>query len=190
MFLKNITDTDYKVTVNYCKNTRAGLQDCVEQVRRTEIELHEERIRKYKTKSRRTRTEDSDEDSIEPTQKKQKRNKARRTTSTDSSDNTKFEGELNTTEKGLLRFNGECWKKMDEKEKEFVRDYNASVKHGETDKIVIPSGVTIKKKIRRTLSEKSSHLSEPSGSKKALDKRKKGVSFNLSNDDHTAQDEE
>ena len=83
---------------------------------------------------------------------------------------------------------------MDEKEKEFVRDYNASVKHGETDKIVIPSGVTIKKKVRRTqsgyLSEKSSRLSEPSNSKKTSDKRKKGVSFNLSDDDHTTQDDE
>ena len=39
----------------------------------------------------------------------------------------------------MLRFNGECWKKMEEKEKEFVRDYNATIKHGDPiDKVILP----------------------------------------------------
>jgi hypothetical protein len=48
-------------------------------------------------------------------------------------------GELDTTEKGFLRFKSDCWKAMDEKEKEFVREYNASIKHGEPlDKLTLP----------------------------------------------------
>jgi hypothetical protein len=66
-------------------------------------------------------------------------------------ENSKFEGELVTTDKGLLRFDSNCWKTMAEKEKEFVRDYNAAIKHGDpTEKVPVPSGVTVKNKVRRT----------------------------------------
>jgi hypothetical protein len=40
---------------------------------------------------------------------------------TEKAENGTFAGELDTMEKGLLRFKSNCWQKMDEKEKEFVR---------------------------------------------------------------------
>jgi hypothetical protein len=41
---------------------------------------------------------------------------------------------------------------MDEKEKEFVREYNAPVKHGNPlDKLTVPDGISIKNRPRRTL---------------------------------------
>lgn len=76
---------------------------------------------------------DHDDDSMDRSPKRIRRNKTRRMDNTlEKTDNTKFE-------RGLLRFNGECWKKMEEKEKEFVRDYNATTKHGDPiDKVILP----------------------------------------------------
>jgi hypothetical protein len=46
---------------------------------------------------------------------------------------------------------------MDEKEKEFVREYNASVKHGDPlEKLTMPDGISIKNKPRRTLIKQES----------------------------------
>ena len=61
---------------------------------------------------------------------------------------------------------------MSEKEKDFVREYNASVKHGEaTDKVTMPRGITVKTKVRRTQSgEKRKYESE---------KKEKGIRFGL-----------
>jgi hypothetical protein len=96
--------------------------------------------------------ESNDEDSHQD-QKRRKITKARRTnTMTEKAEKQTFAGELNTTEKGLLRFKSNCWQKMDEKEKEFVREYNASVKHGDPlDKLTMPDGISIKNRPRRTL---------------------------------------
>jgi hypothetical protein len=50
-----------------------------------------------------------------------------------------------------LRFNSECWKKMEEAEKEFVLEYNAAIKHGDpTDKVNMPNGISVKNKIHGT----------------------------------------
>jgi hypothetical protein len=39
---------------------------------------------------------------------------------------------------------------MDPKDQEWVREYNASVKHGETDKIKLPPSISMKRRVRRT----------------------------------------
>jgi hypothetical protein len=79
-------------------------------------------------------------------QKRRKITKTRRmSTMNEKAENTKFAGELDTTGKDLLRFKSDCWQKMDEKEKQFVREYNASVKHGDPlDKLTMPDGISIK----------------------------------------------
>jgi hypothetical protein len=185
LFLKNITDPDYKTTVTYCKNTRATLVDCVDSVRRAEIELQQERLRRYKSKARRNVVEENDEDS-EATPKRRKTQVARRTPSTNQSENEKFEGELSTTERGLLRFKGDCWKKMEDKDKEFVREYNASVKHGELEKMNIPSGITIKARVRRTQTQDKEEEDEGPSNKKrpSLRGKKKAVHFGIQDSDH------
>jgi hypothetical protein len=147
---------------------------------------------RFKTTLRRMRNNDDDDDeSLDPSPKRQKTNKARRMESTNTkAENSKFEGELTTTEKGLLRFDSTCWKTMDDKEKEFVRDYNAAIKHGEpTEKVPVPSGVTVKNKVRRTAikREEDSMPNMPPKSPKTTDRRKKGVTFGLSEEDHTTQ---
>jgi hypothetical protein len=96
--------------------------------------------------------ESDDEDLDDQNNMRRKISKTRRVaTMSDKAENEKFKGELETTEKGLLRFKGDCWKKMEEKEKDFVRDYNASVKHGDSiNKLTMPEGITIKTRPRRT----------------------------------------
>ena len=86
---------------------------------------------------------DSDDDSVEHISKRQKNNKTRRVeTNQEKAGNCKFEGELDTTDKGLLHFNGDCWNKMDKKEREFVQEYNAAVKHGDpVENVTVPRGV-------------------------------------------------
>ena len=94
--------------------------------------------------------------------------------------NSKFEGELSTTEKGLLRFDGSCWRKMDDKGKEFVREYNAAVKFGEAiDKVSMPKGITVKVR-RAKASSPDDEIEEP---KKTDEKKRKGMTFGLSETD-------
>jgi hypothetical protein len=88
-------------------------------------------------------------------------------THTDKAENSKFEGELDTTSKGLLRFKTDCWNKKEEKDKEFVRDYNAAVKHGEpTEKVTMPKGITVKNKVRPATTQAVD--AKPSASKKEI----------------------
>ena len=69
----------------------------------------------------RYKNDSDDDDSVEPISKCQKNNKTRCVeTNQEKAGNCKSEGELDTTDKGLLCFNGDCWNKMNEKEREFV----------------------------------------------------------------------
>jgi hypothetical protein len=89
--------------------------------------------------------ESCDEDSEDQKQKRRRITKTSHVaTMNEKAENEKFSCELDTTEKGLLRFMGDCWKKMEEKEKDFVRDYNASIKHGNPiDKLTMPEGIIL-----------------------------------------------
>jgi hypothetical protein len=133
---------------------------------------------------RRWTNENQDHESDEETEKPRKKKHKVRRTQPQSTSNKKFEGELTTTSGGLLKFENECWKKMDEKEKVFVREFNAAVRHGEpVGKINIPSGVTVK--VRR-MGKAEPVIKEESkdDSKKKVGKRKKGVNFGLTDEDH------
>lgn len=193
LFLKNISDPDYLTSITFCRNSNATLDDCIAAVRKQERDLQQKKIERKNLKSilRRAKTSelDSDDESGEPPAKRRKHKTRRVGSNFTASDNSKFEGELETTEKGLLRFSGECWRKMVESEKDFVREYNASVKHGETfDKLKMPKGISIKIKARRTQSMESVEDKDPK-EKKPIQKRRKGVTFGLTDEDHVLEEE-
>jgi hypothetical protein len=77
---------------------------------------------------------------------------------------------------------------MDEKEKEFDREYNASVKHGDPlDKLTMPDGISIKNRPRRTLikQEDDSDQSDQKARVKMAMRphKKKGISFGICPED-------
>jgi hypothetical protein len=192
LFLKNITDTDYQTSVAYCRNVDCSLEHCIAAIRKQERDIQQKKLERFRLKAtlRRMRTaDDSDDESVEPVSKRNKHNKARRVENNPvKAENTKFEGELDTTEKGLLRFNGECWKKMAEKEKEFVRDYNATIKHGDPiDKVPMPPGISVKTRARRTQTMEGT-LKIPDTNMNGKGRKKKGVTFGISDVDHADQE--
>lgn len=184
-FLKNISDSDYESTVQSCKYNEADLEKCISAIRKQERDIHQKKVeqRRFKSSIRRTRKEkditassDDDESVEEPKPKRQKQSKARRAYEVLETDNAKFEGELTTSEHGLLRFLGPCWKSMDTKAREFVHDYNAKVKHGEScDKLSMPKGISIKNKVRRT----TKSINHDEVASKTPTKNRKKIGFNL-----------
>jgi hypothetical protein len=137
VFLKNITDTGFQTTVTYCLNSNTGLENCVNAICKQVRDIQQKKLAHHQLKAtlrqmRNKNDHSKDDDSVESAKKRLKNNKARRVNSNQGkTENCKFEGELDTKEKGLLRFDSECWKKMEDAEKEFVRDYNANIKHGD-----------------------------------------------------------
>jgi hypothetical protein len=198
LFLKNITDSEYQSSVTYCRNTDCSLEKCIAAVRKQERDIQQKKLDRHRLKAtlRRMKSSgdsDMDDDEFGPTPKRPKYTKTRRVGSnTDKVENTKFEGELDTTERGLLRFHGDCWKTMDDKAKDFVRDYNATVKHGDPiDKVVMPQGISVKNCVRRTqVSDgiKKEPMDEPKH--KGRERKKKGVTFGITDADHGEMDDE
>jgi hypothetical protein len=77
-----------------------------------------------------------------------------------------------TTDRGLLRFKSDCWKQMTEQERDYIREFNSAVKHGEsTNNIAFPSGITVATKTRRAVAV------TPTPSKS--NRKKKSVNFGL-----------
>ena len=190
IFLKHITDEDYKTTVAFCRNTKGSLSDCISAIRKQERDLTQQKLEKHRLKAtikRMKETVDSDDQATKEPKTKRAKKTCRTTTTPDkTAENCKFEGELIPTEKGLLRFNGDCWKAMDEKHKEFVREYNACVKHGDpVTKVTYPTGITVKTKIHcSTIKEED----VPTNNEKNHGKRKKGVTFGLGENEHSMGD--
>ena len=195
LFLKNIIDSDYQTSVAYCRNMDCSLEKCIAAIRKQERDIQQKKLDRFRLKAtlRRMRTaddSDQDDESVEPVSKRKRHNKARRVENNSSKgENPKFEGELDTTEKGLLSFTGDCWKKMDDKEKDFVRDYNAAIKHGDPiDKVPTPSGISVKTRARRTQITEATPKA-PDTNTNGKGRRKKGVTFGISDADHADQEE-
>jgi hypothetical protein len=181
VFLRNITDPDYQTTVTFCLNSDAPLDNCINAIRKQEREIQQKKLTRYRLKATLRRMKGKSDDSDDESMDGQKRaKKARRVEvvtpeKAEKAENKKFEGELDTTNKGLLRFSGDCWKKMEEKDKEFVRDYNAAVKHGDpTEKVTMPRGISVNTKVRRTKSQ------DDDPKQKGTEKKKKGITFGIS----------
>jgi hypothetical protein len=191
LFLTNIIDEDYKTSVTYCRNTGCSLDLCISAMRKQERDIQQKKVDRQRLKATMRRMKEPQESNDEESQdqKRRKITKARRTsTMNKKAENKTFAGELDTTEKGLLQFKSNCWQKMDEKEKEFVREYNASVKHGDPlDKLTMPDGISIKNRPRRTLikHEADSDQSDQKARAKMAMKphKKKGISFGICPED-------
>jgi hypothetical protein len=181
VFLRNITDPDYATTVTFCLNSDALLDSCINAIRKQEREIQQKKQARYRLKAvlrrYKSKSDNSDDDKPSPTKKAQQVEVVT-PEKADKAENSKFEGKLDTTGKGLLRFKTDCWNKMEDANKEFVREYNAAVKHGEpTEKVTMPKGISVKNKIRRTTTQDV--VVKPSALKK-----KKGVTFGISDADH------
>jgi hypothetical protein len=74
---------------------------------------------------------------------------------------------------------------MEEIEKDFVCDYNASITHGDPiDKLTMPEGIKIKTRPRRTLIKEEPDK-EPKHKHNNKEHRKvKGMTFGISEDNH------
>jgi hypothetical protein len=191
VFLRNIIDPDYQTTVTFCLNSDCSLDKCINAIRKQERDIQQKKLARHRLKAtlRRMKAVDSDDDeSVEHVSKRQKKARRVEKNQQDKAENATFEGELEVTDKGLLRFQGACWKKMEDKEKEFVREYNAAVKHGDTmDKVTMPKGITVRTKVRRT---QATEGSKPASKPKGIEKKKKGVTFGISDADHGETNDE
>ena len=79
---------------------------------------------------------------------------------------------------------------MEENEKEFVRDYNATIKHGDPiEKISMPPGISVKTRARRTQITEGIKLTLEQKTK-GKERKKKGVTFGISDADHVENDDE
>ena len=194
LFLKNIIDDDYKTSVTYCRNTGCSLDLCISAMRKQERDIQQKKVDRQRLKATLRRVREESEDEGSQDQKRKKTNKIRRVNNmNEKAENEKFAGELDTTEKGLLRFKGDCWQKMDEKEREFVREYNASVKHGDPlDKLTVPDGISIKNRPRRTLIKQEPNDDQPDKQEKIKAQtkpyKKKGITFGICSEDSMTMD--
>jgi hypothetical protein len=179
------SDEDYKTSVTYCRNTGCSLDLCISAMRQQERDIQQKKVDRQRLKAtmRRMKEPQESDDEDSQNQKRRKISRARQTsTMNEKAENEKFAGELDTTEKGLLQFKSDCWQKMDEKENKCVREYNASVKHGNPlDKLTVPDGISIKNRPRRTLikQEADSDQSDMQARTKMAMRlhKKKGITF-------------
>jgi hypothetical protein len=179
------------MSVTYCCNTGCSLDLCIAATRKQERNIQQKKVDRQRLKAILRRVEESQESENEGSQdqKRQKINRTRQTsTMNEKAENEKFAGELDTTEKGLLQFKSDCWQKMDKKEKDFVREYNATVKYGDPlDKLTVPHGISIKNRPRRTLikQESDTDQSDQQARVKMSMRRhkKKGITFGVCPED-------
>ena len=193
LFLRNIHDDRYEMTVKYLRNSGADLQECVTAIRKEERDQIRKRMAKRKLQNtlRRFRNEVGDNDEKESndhTPPKPKR--IRRLT-----------GVIDTTKSGCLTIPNEKWSTLTDDDKAFVQKYNAKIKHNEsTDSVVIPEGVTIKNKSRRNRTSTSDKTDAPDGDdessesdtpppKKQKTITKKKVQFHLTSHESDDADE-
>jgi hypothetical protein len=147
LFLGNIQDDRYEMTVKYLRNADAKLHECVTAIRKEECDQLRKRaakrklnatIRRYRENGDYTTTEDSNiEDENHTTPKKIRR----------------LKGTFETNDRGFLSIPNDQWAKLDDTDKAFVQKYNAKVKHKEPlNALKVPDGVIIKNKSRRNQS--------------------------------------
>ena len=179
LFLKNITDPDYKATVQFCRNNNADLMACVSAVRKTERDLLRQRAekRKFRQHVRRARQEQGyDQDSEGDEQPRSRKRKSRRN-NPDKHKPRRINAEVTPNHKGQLYLPNHQWRNLSPEDKAFFQSWNAAIKHGESTKdLKPPEGITIVNRPRR-LDSKDANVDEPS-------KKKKRISFNLEDNEN------
>ena len=176
LFLKNITDPDYKTTVEICQNNGADLNACVAAIRKAEKKIARDRASKRKLRTT-TRRVEQDDDIDKPDNVQEQSNKRKRPINHNYPNKPKrLKGEVHTNDKGRIHFRSRDWRQLTDDEKTWVQTYNAAIKHGESTKeIKPPQGVTIvNNKARRVT---TTEVTE--GEAKSTTKSKKRITFNL-----------
>jgi hypothetical protein len=141
LFLRNITDPKYEITVEYLKNQGSTLHECVAAIRQRERDHLCQTIAKRKLQNTIRCFKDgkpgiNDDDDEESTIH---RKKVRRLT-----------GNIETTKNGFLSIPDNKWVTLNETEKSLVQKYNAKIKHNEsTEGLKVPDGLVIKSTSRR-----------------------------------------
>ena len=204
LFLKNILDSDYKITVQSIESMEiSDLPTVVEKIRnRANTISHQrksqKRLRTHIRRLNRTHVNadgfsDSSDEDVEPLKKRPKRTNRPR----------KLTGTLETTDNGLLSLPSRDWIKLTDEEKTFIQTYNSRIKHKEaTDDIPTPEGLVIKSKTRRIPSnfiespDSTMHSTESTSNKKGKKKAKptpagrKKIQFRLPGpDDESSEDD-
>jgi hypothetical protein len=152
LFLRNITDEKYEMTVKYLRNAGAELSECVTAIRKEERDQLRKRAIKRKLQStiRRFKDDVSSKDnrkSIYGNDESPPR-KVRR-----------LQGEIEVKDNGYLTIPNSQWQTLTDEDKSFVQTYNSKIRHKESVKdLKIPAGVTIKSKARRNQGSTTNEL--------------------------------
>jgi hypothetical protein len=92
-------------------------------MRKQERDIQQKKVDRQHLKATLRRMKEPQESNDEGShdQKRRKITKTREmSTMNEKAENKKFAGELDTTEKGLLRFKSDCWQKMDKKKRSLL----------------------------------------------------------------------
>ena len=171
LFLKNIEDPEYEITVRYLRNSSATLKNCVTTLRKDERDLIQKRIQKRKLRNltRRIMKEDN--------RNNQRPSKIRRTHAEDVNKHEMIQ--LKPSPKGLLGVDEKVWATLDEKVKSFIQQYNSNVKHNEpTSNIEKPQNVMIKPRRNETFNSDESST-KPNSPQRNANKNSKKITFHV-----------
>jgi hypothetical protein len=188
LFLRNIHDNRYEMTVKYLRNAGADLQECVTAIRKEERDQMRKRVVKRLLRNtihrlsggNNTKGDYSDD---EYNQKQTNHHKRIR----------RLSGTIETTKNGFLSIPNDQWATLDDDDKAFVQKYNMKVKHKEPlDKVKIPTGVVINKVRQKNECDTTGETEieeddNPSPIKKPCT-GKKNIRFNLQNDGKEADE--
>ena len=163
LFLRNIEDADYKETVIVLRTReRVTLTDCITAIRRRDRDLSHSRSQRrlLRNQIKRMKMERSGHsweyqaDSEDEPDTWRPKKRARR-----------LAGEIKTNKNGFISLPPPEYKKLEESDKTFIREYNHSVRHNEPlDQVEVPDGVTVvKSKLRRIRRNHEISPSDPSG---------------------------
>ena len=138
-FLRNITDPEYKQTVEFLRNTGSGFLMCVNAIRKKERDLNREKIARRNFRNQVKRTYNmSFEDGITDAANTRQHKRVKRVL-----------GELETTKNGFISIQHGKWKDLEESEKTFMQEHNEKVKHGDSvSNLEVPKGVIVAMKAR------------------------------------------
>ena len=177
MFLKNITDPDYKATVQFCRNNNTDLMGCVSAVRKTERDLLRQRAekRRFRHPIKRVMQDDEyfddyeEQEQIPPYKRRRLHQNSPR----------RLDGTIDTDHKGRIHFPNSEWFKLTDEEKAFFEKWNGNIKNGDSvDDLVPPKGITINNKARRVGTPYIDRVGEPEDNRNQS-RSKKRIGFNL-----------
>ena len=174
LFLKNISDTDYSLTVTFLQNTNSELATCVQMLRKAERNVQRKRGEKRKLEQtvRRWRESGTGEERGTRRGKSNSREHV-------SKDN-RSPG-FNITKKGFLVLeNRGDWHALTEKMKDFITEFNNKIKAGTSvDGMNVPDGYILGKKTCRLTEHGNEEEDAQEEKETSSSKKKKQILLDL-----------